>query len=203
MFPNSRIKYLTWNSLKKEAGNFLFSFNPENIVPVPIEDIAELKLGIKVFPIPGLQDIIPAESFLCSDLSQIVMDNWIYLHNENRCRFTYAHEIGHLILHSEFYKQANITNQESYMKFQRTITPQEEKILEFQAFFFAGYILLPNIDFRKEIERYSTTIGLLTLKDFQDLGQSLSTRYRVSGQVILRQFEKEFPELYKQLSEQR
>jgi len=73
--------------------------NPTRVIPVPIEEIAEFKLGVNIIPIPNLQKTFEVEGFISSDLQNIYVDQFILYERPTRYRFTLAHEIGHIFLH--------------------------------------------------------------------------------------------------------
>jgi transcriptional regulator with XRE-family HTH domain len=49
----------------------LREFHPESSVPIPIEEIAEIKCGLDTIPLPGLRDLFEIDGFISSDLSPI------------------------------------------------------------------------------------------------------------------------------------
>jgi len=94
---------LRWNDIREEAEKFRRKYvNPPDLVPVPIIEIVELKLGLQPIPIADLMEI-DIDGFLTSDLKSICLDVDIYQNprKETRLRFTLAHEIGHWVLHKE------------------------------------------------------------------------------------------------------
>jgi Zn-dependent peptidase ImmA (M78 family) len=87
---------LSYEQIRERADDFLKAHNPQMIIPVPIENIAEFSMGINIIPIPGLQKLIDVEGFISSDFSSITVDQFVMEERETRYRFTIAHEIGHL-----------------------------------------------------------------------------------------------------------
>jgi hypothetical protein len=63
--------YLTPEDIKLIANNFLKKYHPTFSMPVPIEDIIELKLNIQIILLPGLKQGFEVEGFLSSDLKKI------------------------------------------------------------------------------------------------------------------------------------
>ncbi len=51
---------------------------PVNLIPVPMEEIIELKLKLKIILIKGLQEKVDIDSFLTNDLSSICVDDVIF-----------------------------------------------------------------------------------------------------------------------------
>jgi hypothetical protein len=43
---------------------FLREFHPEGSIPVPIEEIAEIKCGLDIIPLPGLRDLLEIDGFI-------------------------------------------------------------------------------------------------------------------------------------------
>lgn len=86
----------------------------------------------------------------------ISISNQLKSINEARWRFTLAHEIGHLILHSErlkLYLDENTENENSILRNQGVSSIQNSR-LEIQANIFASHLLLPQTDFIKVVNEY-------------------------------------------------
>lgn len=64
------------------------------------------------------------------------------IENKNRWRFTLAHEIGHLILHSELFK--GLIDEKSDTERNSSLLNPDTKRVELQANIFASHLLLPN-----------------------------------------------------------
>lgn len=195
----SRIKFIQKEEIERIADGFLKRYHPEMSLPIPIEDIAELSLGLKIIPIPNLKNDFGVESYITSDFKQIVIDQYCYDKHENRCRFTYAHEIAHLVLHKDFYSTGLVNDIRTFMKFQDSVTDIEIKRIEQQAYYFAGYILLPGKLFRKTFEESVALLGgknLLSIPDFVGICQNMATDFSVSEEVIGKQVKLIFPEIY-------
>jgi len=64
------------------------------------------------------------------------------IENENRWRFTLAHEIGHLILHFKLFR--GLIDEKSDTERNCSVLKPENKRVELQANIFASHLLLPN-----------------------------------------------------------
>ena len=131
------------------------------------------------------------EGFINPELTQIGIDDDIYFNNENRARFTIAHEIGHWFLHKYIYKKIRntikINSFFEYSKFIDEIAQEDYNWIEWQAYFFAGQILVPAKELKKEIEKVLNND--LINKFFRDdivfpIIEDLATAFNVSPQVI-------------------
>ena len=62
------------------------------------------------------------DGFLTKDLKYIFIDEDIYYdqRNENRLRFTFAHEIGHLVLHKKEIQNFEFRTEEDWIMFTRS-----------------------------------------------------------------------------------
>lgn len=196
---NSLIPFVSDKELKKRAGDFLLTYNKEKKIPVPIEEIAEYDLDISIMPTPGLEAYWGIDGFITSPLDIIVIDKKIYYDQVNRARFTIAHEVSHKILHKKFYEKLEINSAKSYLDFQENENISLKPRMEYQAYFLAGYILLPETSFNA---RFKNLYGNLKQVDVDELSQImniLSSEYKVSGQCLQKQIEKEFPKIYKSI----
>jgi Zn-dependent peptidase ImmA (M78 family) len=92
---------LSYEDINGCVERFLKDQHPRGTLPVPVEDIADLSLGLNIFPFPGLQRDFDIDGFISKDLTTIYVDEVIYSKRPARYRFTLAHEVGHLILHRD------------------------------------------------------------------------------------------------------
>lgn len=91
--------------LEKQAEAFLARYVPERVIPVPIEEIIEVDLGIDITPIPGFARRFGVEGYISNDMQMLIVDEETMKRNPGRYRFTIAHEISHLLLHADFIRQ--------------------------------------------------------------------------------------------------
>jgi Zn-dependent peptidase ImmA (M78 family) len=121
--------------------------DPIDLLPIPIEDIIEFKLGITIIPIEGLAEVsTDIEGFLCHDLKTIYIDNARISKEkfQNRVRFTLAHEIGHYVLHPEQIKKLTFRSIDQWLEFILHHNDDPDLgLFEWQATEFAGRLLVP------------------------------------------------------------
>lgn len=93
------------------------------------------------------------DAFISRDMKSITIDYDIYdlPVSESRRRFSIAHEIGHLVLHSEVYKSMTFTNPDEWIETVREIPEDQYSFLEFQAYEFAGRLLVPRDQLLKSL----------------------------------------------------
>ena len=112
--------------------------------PIQVENIIEHHLDLQIGFIDfekdfGLMDVLGA-TFVDSRLI-CVSETLVQDKNEGRICFTYAHEIGHWVLHRKFLKN-NVTSERSDLSvFCRT--RDAKKPIEWQADYFAACLLMP------------------------------------------------------------
>ena len=95
------VKYLEYNEIADIAETFLAEYYPNRTIPIPIEDIIDIKLNIDIMPLPGIQQVCEVDGFSSLDFSAIYIDDFVYSNREYRFRFTLAHEIGHYYMHRD------------------------------------------------------------------------------------------------------
>ncbi len=118
-------------------------FHAEGSIPTPIEEIAEIKCGLDIIPLPGLRDLLEVDGFIASDLSCITVDQFVLERRLNRYRFTLAHELGHLYMHQDIYTELKFGTLNEWKQFQREVDEADYNWLEYQAYAFAGLVLVP------------------------------------------------------------
>ena len=51
----------------RKSERFLRDIHPEGSIPIPTEEIAEIKWGLDIIPLPGLRDLLEVDGFISSD----------------------------------------------------------------------------------------------------------------------------------------
>ena len=132
--------YISYEEIERAANTFLATYNPNRKIPVPIEEIVEIKLEISIVPKMRMLLQHGIDAFLSSDLSELHIDHDHYMSQTNRSRFTLAHEIGHYVLHKDIIKSITTLDEwKNYLLGQGT----GRAIYEIQADNFAGCLLMP------------------------------------------------------------
>lgn len=178
------------------------TFWPRGTLPVDVEEIIELGLRLSVEPEHGLLQGADIDAFLKTDLSGFFIDREIYENSkyENRRRFSYAHELGHLFLHDYIYKRMNFMSYKEWKEFIHTISEKEYVAFEFQANEFAGRFLVPREELIVQIDRAVEVLKKEDLShlvsDYSDMVQPYLAKYihgifGVSEWVIERRLERE------------
>ena len=184
--------YISKREIWKKADDFRNKYS-KNKCPVEIIDIAEIDLRIRIFPLPNLYTTTGSEAFITSDFSMIYVEKTQYDHNnKNRLRFSVAHEIGHLILHKDFYESIGVRDLDSMLKFLGEIPDEQYSFLETHANEFAGRVLVEPALLRDNLEEAVQMIKRAHLKIHEDnldgviraCAQKLSDPFDVSPQVI-------------------
>ena len=174
------------------AQKFLEKNHPTFKLPIPIEEIAESKLDIEIIPVKRLKKDYDVDGCLVSSLSRIFIDFDLYMDQENRTRFTLAHEIGHLILHYEIFQELKIKTESDLYKLTENINNEDYKWLEYQAYSFAGHVLVPSTLLVSEIKTRLTikSQGEVSAEDLYPIFPELIEKFNVSGEVLLRRLQK-------------
>jgi Zn-dependent peptidase ImmA (M78 family) len=184
------------DDIKKAAERFLHKYHPEDIYPIPIEEIIEFQLRLNIIPIDGLHNIIDTDGFVSSDLTSISVEEYIYKNRPGRYRFTLAHEIGHLVLHEHIYEQCEFDTMGEWKKFIKNFPEKEYSWLEWQANEFAGLVLVPSHHLKKRLSYHTKQLKALSIKDeyviLDRVVELLSKDFVVSRDVIRRRLHREF-----------
>lgn len=138
---NFRVPFLTKAEIFKKSELFRAKYWDDTI-PVDIEIIIDVKLKINIVPKPELLKLNGIDAYITSDWRHLVVDNELYNADNNRLRFSYAHEIGHFILHKNLYEQFGIKNSEDIRKFYNELPGDQHHYIEARAHIFANYLLI-------------------------------------------------------------
>jgi hypothetical protein len=195
-----RVPFLPDEQIWRAADRFREEYSGGKL-PVDIEDIVEFSLGIEFFPLSGLRTEASIDSFLSSNCKTIFVDKDVF--NQRgipvRLRFSLAHEVGHLVLHQNIITAITGSTIEDWKQIRRTIPEPEYGKLEYQAYEFAGRLLVPpdalvaEIDkIRPKVEdflRQMPTGDLDAL--FNVVHKTVSEKFQVSAEVIGKRLAKE------------
>lgn len=201
---NRKVKFLSYDQISEEANRIRNDFKYESIIPVPIEKIIDNDIKINIVPFLNLFKTFEINAITSSDLKTIYIDEYLYINLDQAYRFTIAHELGHIILHREFYESTNIKNLNDWKNFIINVDEEEYHYLELQANNFAGHFLVPqnHLDrhFKAQLKNLikdSQTKYFSGIKreDYIDLilriiSKKLSSVFEVSSQVIRIRIEK-------------
>jgi len=146
------IKFIPPAEIEAAADSFRREWDPAETIPVPILEVVELKLKLNVVPVLGLMRDHNVDSFLTRDLHDLVIDQEIYMYQENRARFSFAHEVGHLVIHSDYLKSLKIDSIEAW-KQEVLGKGSGHAPMETQANMFASFLLMPTTFLKEEFEK--------------------------------------------------
>ena len=145
--------YITKAEIDSAASDFTLKYWKDKSSPIDVEKIAEIDLRLNIIPVKNLLNDFGVDAFISRDMKSITIDYDIYDRpvSESRRRFSIAHEIGHLVLHSEVYKSMTFTNPDEWIETVREIPEDQYSFLEFQAYEFAGRLLVPRDQLLKSL----------------------------------------------------
>lgn len=147
-YKNKKVDFVNNKDIKSKADSFRLKFWGR-VIPVEVEEIIEIKLKIKIIPIPNMMNQCGMDAQITSNFSAIYADMKGYENNTNRFRFSLAHELGHLVLHRNFHSSLKISDLDDVMNFMKNIDIREYSHLETQANKFASYFLVPREELGK------------------------------------------------------
>jgi len=190
--------YLSYRDLRRRAGDFLRTHHPTGAIPVPIEEIVEFQYNIDIIPVPGLQDAFEGDGFIASDLKSITVDAFMQKRRPGRYRFTLAHELAHAVLHRRIFVANRFRSVEEWKRFQRHMDESDRSWLEYQAYAFAGLVLVPAEPLLAEYQKALRVAGRagLSLQKAGEVARPyianwIARRFDVSAQVIEKRLEKD------------
>lgn len=175
----------TTEQINSVVESFLALYHPEMSIPIPIEDIIDLKMKIDIIPLPGLKDFsekagLDEDAFVSSDFKSITVDDYISYNVENRFRFTLAHEIAHVMLHGYLYAGFTFNSIDQWKDCIKEMDIEKRRIVEWQADEFAGLILVPRKilkeNFQKSLQDAEDRVGD-KFKDNKNFIQDVAIEY--------------------------
>lgn len=206
MVDYSRFKcqFLKQEEIKAAATRFREKYWAEGTLPVDVERIIEERLGLDIIPVHNIRQLIRIDAYLRADLTGITVDYHQYMDDQNRyasrLRFSFAHEVGHYVLHNHIFKEFQFDTPDEYYQFVNEFPEKEYSWFEYQANEFAGSLLVPRERLKSELRKACSELkekGLGYLLDEQPdlvlntISPPLRKPFDVSDDVIVRRIEVE------------
>jgi hypothetical protein len=199
-----RCEFRKMEEIREIAEEFRKTFWKTGSVPVDMEQIVEQGLVLAIIPVRGIRDLNKIDAYLTSNMRGIVVDILQYMDPQdrwaNRLRFSFAHEVGHFVLHKHIYSTFNVESPEEYLEFVMDFPEEEYRSFEWQANEFAGSLLVPRDRLFEEIDRcrgIMEEVGLAKMWDdnreqvLVRMSPTLSRAFGVSDDVIERRISAE------------
>jgi len=172
--------FLRYDDLRLRAEEFLAQYHPSRTIPVSIEQIVDVKLGIDIVPMPGLANF-DVVAYLSQDMKEIRVDEFVQRARPNRYRFSLAHELAHKLLHADVFRELRFTDIAGWKNLIANEIPDDQYgYLEFQASSLAGLILVPRAELRSAFFDFVEPAQEQGV-DFDDAGSG--ARDAVEGQI--------------------
>lgn len=200
MLERITVPFLHDDVLRRKAHNFLTKYHPTGTLPVPIEQIVDLRLRINIVPIPGLKSTFEVDAYTSRDMESIYVDQYTAEHRPARYRFSLGHEVAHAFLHQKIFTQLTYDGIEGWKRAQEAFSDSDYSRLEYQANLFAGLVLVPpeslatyfnsacqlarhnGLDVLKPTEQIQDSItGALARNPFEVSADVVSRRIRSDG----------------------
>ena len=192
------IPHMPYEEIRGKADAFLDKYHRSRATPIPIEEIIEFQLRLEIIPIPGLQKLILTEGFTYGNQKSIAVDEFIFQERINRYRFTLAHEVGHIILHPQFFRHHDFNSLTDWKQYYLSLPEYQQNPMEWQANCFAGLILAPKIQLEEKLQETVKSLNAKqipkqTTTDFlRDLiEEKISVQFEVSTAVIHIRFQRD------------
>lgn len=192
--------FLPYNDLLGKAEQFLAEYHPSGTLPIPIERIVEFKFGIDIIAIPGLRDLIEVDAFPSNRLKEFYVDEFVYKKRPNRYHFSLAHEIAHVVLHQDVFAKLKFNSIQEWLDAQDLIPDDQYSWIEWQAYTFAGLVLVPPTQLRSEFDSMMDDANLAGLSRADICGEEdarktfethLARPFAVSQSVIAKRAKKD------------
>lgn len=172
------MKYISDDELEKSALDFLRTHHPTLSIPIPIEKILNKHMKVKLVPISDLKRDFGIDGCLSRDMSQVFVDMDLLMKAEFRTRFTIAHEIGHLVLHSEYIKKCQPQDASNWKAI--VMGDKSWGKMEYQAHQFAAFCLIPSEQLRAFVTENALEAGS------ENLVRAVAMKFHVSDEVARR-----------------
>lgn len=194
---NLNVKYLS-NAYIASVADSVLKQNSLTSIPVNIERVIEFNYRMDIVPIPGLLDLAETDGVCSSDCTVIFVDDFIYHKRYFRYRFTLAHELGHRVLHKCYFDKLSFSSVTEWPSVIEQIDTWDRDKMEYQAYMFAGMVLVPTgilrVEFNKQLRLIKSHIEQAKLNGIRRedylptmldaIANGLSPKFEVSRSVL-------------------
>lgn len=186
------IPFLTYADIGQKIDVFLNENHPTVEIPIPIEEIIELKIGLNIFPYPRLFKDHGLNGFISHDLTTISVDDYQYEQLNEKYRYTLAHELGHYILHRSFFENLpKFEDPDQYIKWRLSVPHEDMTWFESHGDWFAEQVLVPSYRLesvcRKVVNKHKKTFSKLrSIPDdiWSYISNEVATYFEVNPPVV-------------------
>ena len=145
------VRYLRDEEIAEAVAKFRHQYGLYNL-PIDIERLIEFDLDMEIIPIQGLEDWVHTTGFISNDFTSIYVDERVQMTQEYRYRFTLAHEVGHYVLHQEYFSQLEFSDFNEWKTVCTEIDNSDHSKLEYQGYMFGGMVLVPKKELKDQFE---------------------------------------------------
>lgn len=194
----SIVPFIPYEESEKKAAAFLRKYHPLGDLPVPIEEIFELELGMALDLHEGLYATHGLYAALQDGLKGIWVDRETWEKKPFKLRFTLAQKIGHMVLHKNFFEGLSYESPLELARQLGKLTKTEIDSFEIQACNFAGQILVPKRRLKELIsphmyKLFKAKIDLTDKKSAEKarghIGNAVHREFEVSKIVVAKRLE--------------
>ena len=112
----------------------------------------------------------------------------IFKKQQERVRFSITEEVGHLILHEDWYRKYGPESFEKYLDWQNSIDPKLYDYTDRQAKTFAALVLMPEAQLQSEWKKFAATYRIPTPCIYEQLPDTfwqLANYFQVTPMCLL------------------
>jgi Zn-dependent peptidase ImmA (M78 family) len=201
---NGSVRYRDKAALWQAADDFRESveLRGHHLPPIDVIYIAEVILRLDVIPLENLFAGQRIDAALLPDLTGFYIDEDAYMSwergvrwIEQRLRFSFAHELGHFVLHGKEIEERHFESVEDFKRW--AASPSEYGSAEYQANEFAGRFLVPREILVSEYDRACKNLasaepGWREIEGAREfIAKKIAPRFGVNHQVIETRFDHE------------
>jgi Zn-dependent peptidase ImmA (M78 family) len=183
--------YLPYDLLRIKAQDFLIEHHPSGTIPIPIAAIVEFQFNMDIVTIPGLLESLDVDSSISSDLTTIYIDERVFKKYPTRYHFSVAHELSHLLIHEDVFRQLHFGNLNEWKAAMASIPQSQYTWIEQQAYNLAGLILVPPEHLsnayarcKKDAEAVGISLAELDSQAIKIICANIGREFEVSAAVI-------------------
>ena len=160
-FSEFKAPFISKVKIQEAADEFRNKYWSDNDLPIDIEHIIEIDLGIQIIPVKNLLNEIGIDAFISQDFRFITIDEDIYFkdNNQNLRRFSLGHEIGHYVLHKSLYKKLSFKTEADWIEFIGLIPETEYSFIEYHAYEFSGKLLVPKVQLIRSLKEAKSKLS--------------------------------------------
>ena len=198
MLPENYFERFTLAKIEELTREILSQYHPSLQIPIPLEDIVENDLKIRISPELNFHKSTGVVCSIRINFEEIKIDEHYYKYDHPRTRCEVASQIAHKYIHADLFDPSRLKSLGTWRDYESSFTELEHASIKYHIESFAGYLLVPTGPMLEELNKYRQRFAddLIKSDDLRGVVKAaaighLAHKFKVTEKIIRNRFENE------------